>query len=1073
MATVTVHFFRDALHLTDVESRTVKCNGTVRDAVGQAFPELHPARMVYVVGTHPAHGDARVRDGDIIRVTYRPAGVDPLSWAAILTYVIGALVGAAVSYLVGYLMRPKQRNKFSSPAYSVNIEQNAARLGGTVPVIYGRVLALPDIASQPYSEFVSNNERVSMILNLGMGEFIINDIFVGESRISDYPAGSIVATLLGPDAHQQMLGNIEAYTGVMEDVFTVPESTGVELGAPNDPSELSVSGTASGGVLRPNDPTAATYWIGLVPGQKYVVTTSAGGRAVLTYVGVGPDGSAQFDGPLPPAPVPVTFSAVANLIAAQDAKEGDVMKMVFNNVNDAARVQHQFTVRYQNLTRGPYQIYKTTGIPEDVAPGLFLVDDPKDKPPQGPPTLWLRTHGSGYTSANNTPIDPAVNLSITSTAETIYYLTPYYEGSTPTVADPYRWRGWFALCRPGDRIDALWFDLEMPGGLAWITDKGDYNPIQVNWLIQIQLIDDESAPIGPVIEHVPGIAGATSQPLRRTWGFELPIGRYRARVARVNPRDQRASKEISGSRMAGLRARIYHPYGTPAYEACTLLVMRFTATAGLSAAAGRRIKVDCTRKLPDVSTGALLATSNPAEAFCDILENTDYGAARPATETDRAQVLKLRAQWDTVNGFNGVFDQPITVVDALQAVLGPVRAMPLPIGAYMSVAQDAPRTRDYIFGPDTIVQDSLTIGYNFDGTDEPDHLEVIYTDPDSMADARVYYPSKGLRPETVEIFGCTSAAHATAWAKLTWQEKQLNRKTVQLELEGEGYLIQPLTRFGVAIPNVNIKMGAGLGYGPELVTNGTFDVLTPWVQQSGTVTATGGLLRCMRAGGSLGRGRYTLSGLLVGQDYELVFTRVASTGTGAQTASITISATSATGSIAQQIGGIGTYRLPFTATLTTHWVMLDSGTGVNGNYTDYDNVSVKAVIVSNPTGSSGGAVLRWDAAAKDVYLDTPFPPGVATIYFKSDTTGKILGPSYIAARISDYQLRLFEVPTEVPHGSDATGDATRWVATGSDLTFFEFSVTDMESTGPMRVKVTGNQYTTEKYTGTFVQNWIT
>ena len=251
----------------------------------------------------------------------------------------------------------------------------------------------------------------------------------------------------------------------------------------------------------------------------------------------------------------------------------------------------------------------------------------------------------------------------------------------------------------------------------------------------------------------------------------------------------------------------------------------------------------------------------------------------------------------------------------------------MPIGSFMSVVQDAPRTRDYVFSPETIVAGTLTIGYNFDGTDEPDHLEVIYTDPDSMADARVYYPSKGARPEVVEIFGCTSPAHATAWAKLTWQERQFNRKTVQFELEGEGYLINPLTRFGVAVPNVD-------------------------------------------------------------------------------------------------------------------W-------------------------------GSGGVVLQWDAVSKEVQLDTPYPQGVNTIYFKSEATGKLLAPSTITARISDYHLRLAAAPAEEIHGSDETGDATRWVSTGDDRLFFEFNVTDLEPTGPMRVKVTGTQYTAEKYAGTFVSNWVT
>jgi hypothetical protein len=106
-------------------------------------------------------------------------------WGYVLQAAITAIVAAAVSYLIGYLMRPKQKNKASSPAYAVNIEQNAARLAGTIPVIYGRVTALPDIASQPYSEFIGNNERVSMILCLGMGEFAINDVLIGEARASD------------------------------------------------------------------------------------------------------------------------------------------------------------------------------------------------------------------------------------------------------------------------------------------------------------------------------------------------------------------------------------------------------------------------------------------------------------------------------------------------------------------------------------------------------------------------------------------------------------------------------------------------------------------------------------------------------------------------------------------------------------------------------------------------------------------------------------------------------------------------------------------------------------------------
>jgi hypothetical protein len=948
MARLTVRFIRDPLRLSGVETHAVEFAGAVRlrDAVRRAFPDLDPDTLVMMRGGMRLDGNAPCQDGDTIVCAIRPQGTEAF-WYAVLEYVVKALVLAALSYLISNMMRPKQRNKSNSPAYSVNIDQNAARLAGTIPVIYGRVLAMPDIAAQPYSEFIENNERVNMILCLGMGEYAINDVLIGEARASDYPAGTIETWIFGPQAHGQKLGVIEKTTGVMEDVFTVPESAGVDLTAPNDPTEISIAGTASGGLLKPDTPTSAEFWLGLVPGQKYTVT-GAGQSVVVKFVGIGPDNSAQFDGPLPPAKTIRTDTMTGRLIAAIDAQEGAVMKLELQ-VPVPTSIGNICTITQGSLTRGPYKPYKKTGAivtgtlsapaplvtaPDEGGGGPIPMppDDgggtgPGGGSPIGLPVAWLRKSGPGFKSKNDTPIDPAATLTIKSEVITVYYITPYYEGVTPTAADPYRWRGWFALSRPGKQITKAWIDIAMPRGLVWITDDGDYHVRDIEWIAQAQLIDDESNPIGPVKELRYQIIRATTNPQRFSIPWTLPVGRYRMRVARVNNRDQRASKEISDSQLAGIRAKIYHPANTPAYENCTLFVMRFTASAGLSAAASRRIKVDCTRRLPSLTTGALLGTSNPAEAFVDILENTDYGAARPRAETDVVTVKRLRTQWGTVNGFNGVFDQPITVVEALQAVLGPVNAIPLPVGLFMSVAQDAPRTRDYVFDPGTIVADSLTIGYHFNGTDEPDHLEIIYANPDTMADARVYYPTKGLRPEVVEIFGCTSAAHATAWGKLRWQERYYNRKTCQFELEGEGYLIQPLTRFGIALPNVD-------------------------------------------------------------------------------------------------------------------W-------------------------------GSGGVVLAYDEATRVVTIDQPFPQGVATIYFKGEDTGKLGTGIAVSARLTDYTLRLATSPSVAPHPADATGDATRWAATGDEKLFFEFNVTDLEATGPMRVRVSGTQYTTQKFSGTFLQGWTT
>lgn len=149
---------------------------------------------------------------------------------------------------------------------------------------------------------------------------------------------------------------------------------------------------------------------------------------------------------------------------------------------------------------------------------------------------------------------------------------------------------------------------------------------------------------------------------------------------------------------------------------------------------------------------------------------------------------------------------------------------------------------------------------------------------------------------------------------------------------------------GLGIP---FKRGSALSLGPELVSNTDFagDVLTPWAQQSGLVTATGGRMRAARSAGSLGRGRYALSGLTIGASYLLTFDRFLGPGAVSGTVSITISATSTTGALATNTGGDGTgIQVPFTTTLLAPWIMMDSGAGVNGIYVEYDNVSVKRIL---------------------------------------------------------------------------------------------------------------------------------
>jgi len=753
------------------------------DAVRATFPEHLDAAVIILRNARRLHGDEVLEAGDSIVVGIAPEGA--AFGAAVLKAVISALISAAVSYLVSALTKPKPRNsnaKSASPSYSIQLDQNAARLSDIVPVIYGRVRAMPDIASQPYSEFNNHNERAYMILCLGMGEFTINDVYVGESRVRDLPEGNVRYWQIGPYQHNQILGNVEWLTGVNEDMATIAESTGIDISAPNDPSEASVIATVSGGTLTPVDPNAWNVWAGLVPGKLYNVANSTGGGITAAFVGIGPNNSAVWDRALPVPTGSDHFDGSMILQAYSDPQRGPMAYMQFSNTH-TFKVGELILIENQGSTLGPFEIFEKR--PNSLVWNMFISG-----------TGWVANFGP------NGGIWPSQAARVITSGVVNWTVSEYQPGTNP--AEPFRWLGWFMTGRSSTTTNRIYVDVVMPNGIAWITDKGNYVNFNVTFAIEIQQVNSDGVPEGGVWRFNQNISGATMNARKVTWAFDMPTARYRIRVARATKRDDAASKEVSNATLFAVRFRVYHPPGTGAYEHCTLLVMQFTAGSGLAAAASRRVTVDCTRLIQaPLYSDTLLDTSNPADIVRDAYTDLKYGGARPYSELDIEKFAQLRPQWATTPGFNAIYDSQITLIEAMQQMLNVVRAIPTPTGKLMSVTQDAPRPEQFGFDDSNIVVDSTTIGYGFDGEDIPDCLEIVYTNPTTFTEARVYYPSQGARPESLELFGCTNADQAYGWAKCVWQDRKLNHKTCEFELEAEGYLLGPLTRYGVSIPSLS------------------------------------------------------------------------------------------------------------------------------------------------------------------------------------------------------------------------------------------------------------------------------
>lgn len=88
----------------------------------------------------------------------------------------------------------------ASPTYSLQAQGNTARLESAIPEHFGRMMAYPDFAAQPYAEFSGNEQYLYQLLCIGRGEYSIEAVRLEDTNTSSFdeiayeviaPGGSI------------------------------------------------------------------------------------------------------------------------------------------------------------------------------------------------------------------------------------------------------------------------------------------------------------------------------------------------------------------------------------------------------------------------------------------------------------------------------------------------------------------------------------------------------------------------------------------------------------------------------------------------------------------------------------------------------------------------------------------------------------------------------------------------------------------------------------------------------------------------------------------------------------------
>lgn len=211
-----------------------------------------------------------------------------------LTGVAAKLGGVAVSMLgmsaINALMpvRTPASLPAPSPTYSLDAQGNAARLGTVIPVQYGRLLAWPDLAAQPYTEYFGDDQFVFQLLCLGAGEYDIEEIRIEDTPIAAF--SEIQYEVIPPGGEVTLFPTaVTSSTEVSgQELLGAKAATWTASGSAVTITEVG-HGRASGQTIRieatSGTAPAGFYTIGTVPGaDSYTITASGFGASGAAMV---------------------------------------------------------------------------------------------------------------------------------------------------------------------------------------------------------------------------------------------------------------------------------------------------------------------------------------------------------------------------------------------------------------------------------------------------------------------------------------------------------------------------------------------------------------------------------------------------------------------------------------------------------------------------------------------------------------------------------------------------------------------------------------------------------------------
>lgn len=663
----------------------------------------------------------------------------PLAAGGVGLIAAGA-VGLATSLLISTPKVPSSLQfESGSPTYSLDVT-NRRRIGEPIPVLYGRHRLVPDLITNPYTEYDTNDQYLYIVLCLGNGEFNIEEVRIAESvvtRLTNFTSQTVApgGTLtLFPD-------NVSASSLVQ----------GQLLRPTNDVTRLGNSKVLySGATQRVSIIGNATAFSGVGVGDTIVSAGTASNNWTNITSNVGPGGSyLEFDSGV------VTESPLAAGLSMTLPAYN--LFVPVGNVSFTASTKTIIDPTYKRFIR--WKPGDSVAISNTASNNLTAT------------LVTVSADGSTATVAESLANESAANPSFV--LASVGYIGPFPVNAANTICQ------------------YIGIDIVLPKGLT--NNDADYSVIVEN---QARPIDSNgNALAGWTTLGTETITRNSLSPVRVSYKYTRPDplqNRWESRVRRTTASAFNANTP-DDTTWAGMRS--YQPsVGT--YANVTLYALRVKATEQIPQDVARQINIIATRKLPiwnGTTWSAATVTRSPAWALADILRNTSYGASLPDSRIDLAKMLELDATWASRGDyFDGVYDQTITVWEALQRTSRAGRASPIIAGGLVTFVRDQARTtRTALYTPQHIKKSSLSIEYSFRQQDEPDGIDLSWIDPSTWRQAHIDMSVSGaapVRPASIDLFGVTDVAQATREATYLARVNTYQRKIIRFATEMDGHI---------------------------------------------------------------------------------------------------------------------------------------------------------------------------------------------------------------------------------------------------------------------------------------------